>query len=513
MSQADHALRLAAIDVGSNSVHMIVAQADADGGVTTLWRMKEMSGLGRTSFPSRRLTREAIDRALGTLGRFKQAALQRGAEKIVAAATSAVREAANGGDLIQRAREELKLYVKVVSAREEARLIYLGARHDLALGDVPNLLIDIGGGSVEFIVGDAQSAALLESRKLGAARMTARFVKSDPVGDADVKALRSHFRSELGPLLDQIKALKPQRVVGTSGTFENLAALCAAPPGTDGRGRIPRKRYEKVLKGLLASTADERAALPGLDDHRREQVVAAALLVGFLFDELGVEEIGLARGALREGLLLDHLARHLPAYNVARDVPDPRRRAVLDLARRCQWSAEHSAQVARLAVRLFDELRPLHGQPDAARALIEYAALLHDIGWHIDPSGHHKHGQYLVLNGGLREQFAREEVEQMAAMVRYHRKREPTVEHDFYAALPLPARAAVDLGAGLIRVADGLDRSRSQVVRDVTCAVAAKKVTVTLQVRADAALEVWGAERKVALLERVLGRSVAFEAR
>src|SRR3954447_124487 len=160
--------RIAAIDVGSNSLHMVVAQADADGSVTTLWRMKEMVGLGRISFPSRRLSREAMDRAVTTLRRFQQAARSRKCEKIIAAATSAVREAENGGDFLERCQRELGLRVRVISAREEARLIYLGVRHAVDLNAKPHFIVDVGGGSVEFIVGDATRPALLESRKLGA---------------------------------------------------------------------------------------------------------------------------------------------------------------------------------------------------------------------------------------------------------------------------------------------------------------------------------------------------------
>jgi exopolyphosphatase / guanosine-5'-triphosphate,3'-diphosphate pyrophosphatase len=181
-SDARESFRLAAIDVGSNSIHMIVAQADSDGGITTLWRLKEPVGLGRLSFPSRRLSAEAMTRAITVLERFQQAAQQRQAEKIVAVATSAIREAENGGDLIERIRDQLGLYVKVVSARDEARLIYLAVRHAVQMRTQPHLIIDIGGGSVEFIVGDDKQAYLLESRKLGAARMTAQFVKSDPSG-------------------------------------------------------------------------------------------------------------------------------------------------------------------------------------------------------------------------------------------------------------------------------------------------------------------------------------------
>src|SRR5512133_1669858 len=177
---ADQELRLAAIDVGSNSLHMVIAQVDADGGATNLWRLKEMVGLGRNSFPSHHLSQEAMDRALLALKRFGQTALRRGCEKIVAVATSAVREAENGGDFIERARREAGVNVRVVSAKEEARLIYVGVRHAMDFAGGPHLIIDLGGGSVEFIVADGKQPLLLESRKVGAARMTAKFVHSDP---------------------------------------------------------------------------------------------------------------------------------------------------------------------------------------------------------------------------------------------------------------------------------------------------------------------------------------------
>src|SRR5436305_12619236 len=165
-------LRIAAIDVGSNSLHMVVAQADPDGSLTTLWRMKEMVGLGRISLPSRRLWRDATDRAVTTLRRFQQTARARGCEKILAAATSAVREATNGGDFLQRVRRELGITIRIVSARDEARLIYLGVRHAVDLGSRPHFILDVGGGSVEFIVADNTKPEMLASRKLGAARMT-----------------------------------------------------------------------------------------------------------------------------------------------------------------------------------------------------------------------------------------------------------------------------------------------------------------------------------------------------
>jgi exopolyphosphatase / guanosine-5'-triphosphate,3'-diphosphate pyrophosphatase len=502
-------LRLAAIDVGSNSVHMIVAQADADGGVTTLWRMKEMVGLGRISFPSRRLTAEAIERAVSTLSRFKQAAQQRGCEKIIAIATSAVREATNGGDLIERIRRQLKLYAKVVSAKDEARLIYLGVRHAVDLGEKPHLIIDIGGGSVELIVGDSLGAALLESRKLGAARMTAKFVKSDPLSKEDRRAMLRHYDSELGETVRKIKDLNVVKVIGTSGTLENLANLCGDKDDA-GKPCISRKSFDRVLKMLLGTDTAEREQIGGLDDTRKEQILAAAVLVGYLFEHIGMKRIHLCDAALREGILVDYLGRHKPDLQVRRDVPDPRRREVIDLARRCDWHEQHSTQVSKLTLRLYDELAGVHDMDDLERELIEYASLLHDIGWHIGPRGHHKHSQYLIENSDLYRHFTGEEVSIISQIARHHRKAPPSLSSKRYTKLTRKGRRIVDVGTALLRIADGLDRSHSSVVRELKCKIDPTKVVCKLDVRADAELEIWGAKRKAELFEQVFGKTLEF---
>jgi len=506
--------RLAAIDVGSNSIHMIVAQADADGGITTLWRLKEPVGLGRLSFPSRRLTADAMNRAVTVLERFQKLAQQRQAEKIVAVATSAIREAENGGDLIERVRRQLGLYVRVVSARDEARLIYLAVRHALPLRAQPHLIIDIGGGSVEFVVGDDNQAALLESRKLGAARMTAQFVKSDPISAEDHRQLLKHYDHELSPLITQIAALEPVKAIGTSGTLETLAAMCGSEPPHNGDAGdhqvIEKPRFEKLLAELLESRAKDRARIRGLDDQRKDQIVAGAILVSELFRRLRLRRIEICPSALREGILLDYLSRHLPDLAIRRQLPDPRRRSVIDLARRSDWHKTHSEQVARICMKLFDELRLLHGMSAAERELIEYGALLHDIGFHIGRDSHHKHSMYLILHGDLKN-FSDDEVKVVANIARYHRKATPHRKHDAYATLPARLRRVVDVGAALLRLSDGLDRSHSSVIQDLHCKIENKKVKCTLNARSDAELEIWGARRKRDWFEEVFGRPISFE--
>ena len=516
-------LRIAAVDVGSNSIHMVVAQIDPDGGVTTLWRLKEPTGLGRLTFPSRRISVDAMGRALATLARFKHAARSKSAEKVVAVATSAVREATNGGDLIERARRELGLPIRVVSAREEARLIYLGIRHGGCFGDAPDeprLAVDIGGGSVEFIVGTTERAMLLESRKLGAARMTARFVKSDPPTKEEIEKLRSHYDRELTPLVEQIAAIGPTALVGTSGTLENIARLCGSPSagdnGTPATPQIDLKKLDKLAERLLKTTSEQRAAMPDLDDGRKDQIVAGVLLVQSLMHKLreagGHKRMGICGSALREGILMDYVHRKQPSMRVRREVPDPRRRSVLDLCRRCEWHKGHSEQVTRLTLRLFDELRELHDLGQADREMIEYAALMHDVGWHIGRKKHHKHSAYLIRHGKLRD-FSPEEVLTMANIARYHRKALPKKSHELYAKLAGRSRRVVDVGASLLRIADGLDRSHGEVVRDVSAKVRPGQITLSLDVRGDAELEVWGARRKADLAERTFERKVEFEVR
>jgi len=502
-------LRLAAIDVGTNSIHMIVAQIDADGAVTTLWRMKEPVGLGRLSFPNKTLTAAAMEPAAAALSRFQHAAVQRGAEKIIAVATSAIREAANGGDLIERFRRDAKTTVRVISARDEARLIYLAVRHAYPLRQIPALIIDVGGGSVEFVVGDGKKASMLESRKLGAARMTSRFVNSDPISKEDLQKLRKHYDAELSPLYKQIEPLRPSFAIGTSGTLENIAAMAAefSPNGIQTPAVIERRAFDKLLHTLIKSDSKQRGRMKGLDEQRRDQIVAGAVLVGRLFENLKLKKITICHAALREGLILDYLSKHIPDLQIRRDVPDPRRRAVLDLARRCDWHQNHSEHVTMLCLKLFDELKTLHGLGTLEREVIEFGSLLHDIGWHISGKGHHRHSMYLIEHGDL-SPFTREEVAIMSNIARYHRKDPPTKEHEQYAALPLRSRRVVDVGSALLRLADGLDRTHASVVQNLKCKIGEKKVQVVIDTRADAQLEMWGAKRKSDYFGSVFGKKL-----
>jgi len=192
---------------------------------------------------------------------------------------------------------------------------------------------------------------------------------------------------------------------------------------------------------------------------------------------------------------------------IRRDVPDPRRRSVIDLARRCDWHKQHSEQVARLGVKLFDDLKALHGLGPVERELIEYGSMLHDIGWHIAHDRHHKHSEYLILHGALKN-FSKEEIRIIAGIARYHRKVLPTKTHPRLAKLTSRGRRIVCVGAALLRIADGLDRSHASVIQNLDCRADGKQVTVSVTARADPELEIWAARRKRTMFEKVFERSL-----
>jgi exopolyphosphatase/guanosine-5'-triphosphate,3'-diphosphate pyrophosphatase len=343
--------------------------------------------------------------------------------------------------------------------------------------------------------------------------MTAQFVKSDPISTEDYQALVKHYEKELSPLVEQIRELRPVKILGTSGTLENLAAMCGSEPSNNGDGSpqsIEREPFQKLLAELVESRGKDRARMRGLDEQRKEQIVAGAVLVSELFKQLHIKRIEICPSALREGILLDYLSRHIPDLAIRRELPDPRRRTVIDLARRCDWHRTHSEQVASLCMKLFDELRLLHGMGAAERELIEYGALLHDIGWHIGRKGHHKHSMYLIRNANLKN-FTPEEILVIANITRYHRKSPPQGKHANYQELPKRLRKAVDVGSALLRLADGLDRSHSSAIVDLRCKIGEKSIRCTLWARSDAELEVWGARRKMDWFTEVFGKKMTFE--
>ncbi len=540
-------MKIAAIDVGTNSFHLLIGQVSADGQVVPIERAKDMVRLGDSAFSTGVISAEAFARAGDALRNFKRLAERHHCDGIVAVATSATREADNGGDFVRAMRDETGIDLQVISGEEEARLIYLGARSVLPLSSRRGLLVDIGGGSVEVMVGDSRELYFQRSLKLGVLRLLSH-LRGDPPSQDD----RAHLAEFCHRALERVAA--PMQRIGfdfvaiSAGTARAIYELCnpsaplSRPPDGDrversgsdrsdrnyrndrndrndrsDRGRIVRFADVYALEQRLCSLSSvDRARIPGLDARRVDSIITGVILVRSLLEVFHADQYQLCEAALREGLIHDYAARNRPGIQLVDEFPDLRRRSVVTLMRRTQVREPHAYHVSRLALDLFRGLRPLHGLPNADGELLEFAALLHDIGFYIAPSKHHKHGQYLIENVGLAG-FTPDEISLLAQAVRYHRKSTPKDTHESFGKLSDSLKRRIRIHAALLRVADGLDRTNRQLIRSVRCRILSRDVELVLTPAppmagddTDIELELWSARRKADLLEEVVRRKVRF---
>ena len=508
-------MRIAAIDIGTNSIHMIVVKVRPDLSFEVIDREKDMVRLGAGGLDGRSLTPTAMQAARQTLAKFRRLADSHKVDEIVAAATSATREADNGGDFIADVARETGIQIRVIAGPEEARLIHLAAGYGIDVGAGTAVVVDIGGGSVEVTLGSATALTLGRSFKTGVIRLTERFVKSDPLSDRDERRLVKHLNREMGAYLDEVAARGFDRVIGTSGTILSLGAL-ASSDGDPGRiedlrnRRVAAKALHKLRKRLTSVSLEERLAIPGLDPRRADLSVAGSVLFDTIVRRLGAEEFTLCDLALREGLVLDYIRRNSARIRKVERYPDVRRRSVIELGERCGYWAEHAQQVARLALAVFDQTRAVHGLGEKERDWLEFGALLHDVGVHISYERHHRHSYYLIKNGDLRG-FDPEEIEVIALVARYHRQATPKKSHDGYGDLSGSRRRAVKTLAAIVRLAEGLDRSHAQAIAGIDLYPRADEYLARLRAPGDAELELWAAHRHVAPLEAVLGKPIRFE--
>ena len=484
-------MRIAAIDIGTNSIHMIVVQVRPDLSFEVVDREKEMVRLGAGGLDGRSLTPTAVTAALQTLAKFRRLADSHKVDEIVATATSATREADNGGDFIAEVGRQTGIRVRIITGTEEARLIHLAAGYGVDIGGNPAVVIDIGGGSVEVTLGSAAHLTLAQSFKLGVIRLTERFVKSDPLSEGDERRLVKHINKVVGDYVDTIAARKFDRVIGTSGTILSLGALALSEEGVADaeelrNRRVSAKAFRRIRKRLSGADLEARLHMPGLDPRRADIAVAGSILLDTILRRLNAGQLTLCDLALREGLVLDYIRRNTSRIRKVDRYPDVRRRSVMELGERCGFWPEHAQQVARLALSLFDQTRAVHQLGEREREWLEYGALLHDIGVHISYEKHHRHSYYLIKNGDLRG-FDPAEIEIIALIARYHRQAAPKRSHDGYGSLKGPVRRMVRALAAMVRLAEGLDRSHSQTVSGIDVVPRGDEYLVRLLARARAA--------------------------
>jgi exopolyphosphatase/guanosine-5'-triphosphate,3'-diphosphate pyrophosphatase len=505
-------MRIAAIDIGTNSLHMIVCRVRPDKSFEVIDREKDMVRLGAGGLDGRRLAEPTVAAAIQTLSKFVRIAQSQGADEVIAVATSAVREAENGADFVAAVRREVGLRVRVISGTEEARLIHLAATYAVDIGGRPAVVIDIGGGSTEITFGTAERMQTGRSFKIGVIRLTERFITADPVSDRDAQRLVRHVRRETRAYLGQLARRRVGRVIGTSGTILSLGSLAAGTrPTEDARNRrIPAKAIHQVRKELVSKTLEARLKMPSMDPRRADLAPAGALLLDTLLEGLAATEITLCDFALREGLILDYVHRNVAHIRSVERYPDVRRRSAIELGERYNYLPAHGAQVAKLALALFDATLARHRLGPREREWLEYGALLHDIGTHISYERHHRHSDYLIRNGGLRG-FDPDEVDLIGLIARYHRQATPKKGHDGYGDLPRDLRRTVKLLSAMVRLAEGLDRSHAQVITRLDVSEVDGGLTCVLVAAGDAEIELWAAGRHAAPLAEALGTTIRFE--
>jgi exopolyphosphatase/guanosine-5'-triphosphate,3'-diphosphate pyrophosphatase len=494
---------------------MIVVGVRPDLSFEVIDREKEMVRLGSGGLDGKALTHEGMTAALQALSRFSRLAHSHQVEEILAAATSAVREAENGGEFLATVERETGIRVQVIPGTEEARLIHLAAIYGVDVAGASAVVVDVGGGSVEITHGSGTSLRVAHSFKLGVIRLTERLVRTDPISGREERKLVRHIEEELSKCLREIRDAGFDRVIGTSGTILSLGTVATADrrrASDDVRNlRVPAKQIHRLRREVARNGISTRMKMPGLDPRRADLIVAGAVLLDTVLQQLGADEITLCDFALREGLILDYIQRNRKQIAQAGQYPDVRRRSVMELAERCSFWREHAVQVARLSLAVFDQTRGVHGLTDREREWLEFAALLHDIGTHISYPRHHKHSHYLIKNGDLRG-FEPEEAEIIALVARYHRKSAPKRSHADFSALGPKRRTIVKTLSAILRFAETLDRTHAQVVAGIELHDRGKEFLVKLRTTGDAELELWAAHRQQEPLEQALGKPIRLSA-
>lgn len=503
--------KLAVIDIGTNSIHMVLAEILPDASFKILDRFKDMTRLGNGAFATKRLADEVMARALDVLKTLVTLARHKGFDRVIAIATSAVREAENGGEFVAMILEETGLRVRVISGAEEARLIFLGVKHSIALPDGPTLIVDIGGGSVELIVGNREGMLHGASLKLGAIRLANQYLPKTPPSESMMQTLEHAVLTHLRDAVTSFKTPQFLSLIATSGMAGNIGEIIhlhhtGRPLPQHNLATVSLKDIRVLQAQLAQASVKSRLAIPGLDPKRVDTLLPATVLLRRLLELSNLSELTLCDKAIREGVIYDFIVRHREGLKAESEIPDVRRRTVIGLARRCHAPEIHSLHVAELALSLFDQTQRVHRLGPQERTWLEYAAILHDVGYLINLRQHHKHAYYLITHSDLAG-LAAEEIGVIAAVARYHRRALPALKHEEFNRLTPRLQRVVKVLASLLRIADGLDRTHFSLVQQVKVKFG-KQITIEVHLTGDAEMELWAAKSRADLFEQVFHRRV-----
>jgi exopolyphosphatase/guanosine-5'-triphosphate,3'-diphosphate pyrophosphatase len=498
--------RYAAIDIGSNSVRLAVAEVETGRPARTLASEREVTRLGTSVFSEGSVSKEAMDNLCRVLERFRAIIERHHVMGARAVATSAVRDARNQDEFLRRVTLSAGVPVEIISGIEEARLIHAGVQAVWPHPEQRLLIIDIGGGSAEIIVGENGRMKAAFSKPLGAVRLKQMFLAHDPPRLDDMDRLHGFIDEKIAPALKKIGVGGFDRVIATSST---AAAVICALNGIDRKTRelSDRKRatvaqVDRLVAELAAEKLTARRKRTGIGPRRAEIIIGGAAVLGRLLREFGAKSVYYSIAGVRDGIIADLAARRVGGELARLD--REQRRIVESMARKFGVDVRHARKTAELAGTLFDGLKPLHALSADSGKLLEAAAYLVDIGHYVSDMGHHKHSQYLVANADL-PAFTAEERGIVAQLCRFHRKSMPSARHTSFQALSAVNQRLVLRLVPLLRLADALDRSHDQRVDALAVELQASQVVIALRSDADTNLELWAGEQAGEVFRQVYG--------
>ncbi len=505
--------RLAAIDIGSNSIRLLVAEVAADGTYRVLDDEKQTTRLAHGLAKNGRIADEALEQSLAALGRMKTIAEGYGAERLEVIATSAVREAANRRRFLQLARRRLGLDIEVISTSAEGELSFSSAARHFDLKDSDVVIVDLGGGSAELVFAAHGVVQEIFSLPLGAVRLTESVVRSDPLSDRDYARLKKYVRKWFDKVVGKPDFV-PHLMIGAGGTFTALANMSMRQRGpvygSVGGYELNRGEVRHLFEYLRTLPLAARRTTPGLHADRADIIVAGLAVIERLMKYLHVNRLVIHDQGVRDGLLLRMIAQAFDGrQRPAADDADPLA-GVRQFAAACGFEQKHAEHVMGLARQLFDQLQGPLGLPPGERLILEAAALLHEVGYLINYEKHHQHSYHLIMHGNLRGLSPRQR-ELVANVARYHRRAAPKRKHENFARLPPEDQATVRRLSALLRLADGLDRTHMQRVRAVRCDWRGKELVLTLVADQKPEVDTWGAAQKGKLFEKVFGVDFTFD--
>lgn len=505
-------MKIAAIDIGTNSIHMVIVKVTDRQNFEVLVQEKEMVKLGVGVFANKMMSERAFHAGIETISRYVQLADEYGVEHIITAATSATREAKNGREFLDRLIQDVGLSPQMISGKEEARLIFLAVRKSIELQQQNAMVFDIGGGSTEVVIGNKEDVIFKSSLKLGVLRLLDRVGDQDSLSKSNQKLLRQHIREVAKKTMEEARIVGFSKVIGTSGTIRAMGEAALEMKDVNIINSINAevvdiKDLEKIAEKLLSLPANKRTEVKGINENRVDAIHLGGLLLVELLKMAKVDEITLSDASLRDGLIIDYIERNKLKLGELEEGKNIRERSCMLMAMRYETDVQEKKHVSQLALHLFDQLQEVHQMDEGARELLQNACLIYDVGLFVNFQDYHKHSAYLILNGRLRG-FNNEERIMLALLARYHRKARPKKKHVVFKQLEAKERDLVRGLAGILRIAVGLDKTKNQWVESIGCSIDPEIITIRIFGDATMDLEIWEAQRFSDVLAKFLGKKI-----